>query len=161
MISTCFQGKPFNITVTQAYAPTTNAKEAEVKTVCKDLQDLELAHTQTKTKMSFSSGNWNERVGSQEIPGLTGKFGLGVKNVAGQRLTDLCQNTLVTANTLFQQHKRQLYTRTSPDGQYQNQIDYVLCSQRWRNSLYSQYKQNLELTVAQIISSLLQNLGLN
>ena len=118
MISTCFQGKPFNITVTQAYAPTTNAKEAEVKTVYKDLQDLELAHTQTKTKMSFSSGNWNARVGSQEIPGLTGKFGLGVKNVAGQRLTDLCQNTLVTANTLFQQHKRQLYTWTLPDGQY-------------------------------------------
>ena len=105
MISVCFQDKPFNITVVQVYASTTNAKEAEVKRVYEDLQDLELIHTQTKT--SFSSGNWNAKVGSQEITGLTGKFGLGVKSVAGQRLTDLCQeNTLVTADTFFQQHKR-------------------------------------------------------
>ena len=89
---------------------------------------------------SHSDGNgmtfWNAKVGSQEIPGVTGKFGLGVQNKAGQRLTDFCQkNSLVIANTLFQQHKRRLYTWTSPDGQYQNQIDYTLCSQRWRSSI--------------------------
>ena len=72
------------------------------------------------------------------IPGVTGKSGLGVQNEAGQRLTEFCQeNTLIIANTLFQQHKRRLYTWTSPDGQYQNQIDYILCSQRWRNSIQS------------------------
>ena len=75
---------------------------------------------------------------SQEISWVTGKFGLGVQNEAGQRLTEFCQeNVLVTANTLFQQHKRRLYTWTSPDGQYQNQIDYFLCSQRWRRSIPS------------------------
>ena len=83
-------------------------------------------------------GDWNEKVGSQEIPGVTGKFGLGVQNEAGQRLTEFCQeNTLVIAKTLFQQQKRQLYTWTSPDGQYQNQIDYFLCNQRWRSSMKS------------------------
>ena len=76
-------------------------------------------------------GDWNAKVGSQETPGVTGKFGLGIQNEAGQRLIEFCQeNELVIANTLFQQHKRQLYTWTSPDGQYQNQIDYILCSQR-------------------------------
>ena len=75
---------------------------------------------------------------SQEIPGATGKFGLRVKNDAGQRLIEFCQeNTLITANTLFQQHKRRLYTWTSPDGQHQNQIDYILCRQRWRCSIQS------------------------
>ena len=79
-----------------------------------------------------------QKLGSQEIPGVTGKFGLGVQNEAGQRLTEFCQeNSLVIANTLLQQHKRQLYTWTSPYGQYQNQIDYILCSQRWRNSIQS------------------------
>ena len=80
--------------------------------------------------------DWNAKVGSQEIPGVTGKFGLGVENEAGQRLTEFCQeNTLVIANTLFQQHKRRLHTWISSDGQYQNQIDYFLCSQRYRSSL--------------------------
>ena len=80
----------------------------------------------------------NGTVGSREIPGITGKFGLGVQNEAGQRLTEFCQeSTLVIANTLFQQHKRRLYTWTSPDGQYRNQIDYILCSQRWRRSIQS------------------------
>ena len=84
----------------------------------------------------FIIGDWNEKVGSQEIPGVTGKFGLGVQNETGQRLIEFCQeNALVIANTLFQQHKRQLYTWTSPDCQYQNQIDYILCSQRWRSSI--------------------------
>ena len=84
----------------------------------------------------FIIGDWNAKVGSQETPGVTGKFGLGVQNEAGQRLTEFCQeNVLVIANTLFQQHKRRLYTWTSTDGQHQNQIDYILCSQRWRSSI--------------------------
>ena len=83
-------------------------------------------------------GNWNAKVDSQEIPGVTGKFGLGVQNEAGQSLTEFCQqNALVTANVFFQQHERRLYTWTSPDAQYQNQIDYILCSQRWKSSIQS------------------------
>ena len=86
----------------------------------------------------FIIRDWNVKVGSQEIPGVTGKFGLRVQNEAGQRLTELCQeNTLVIANTLFEQHKRRLYTWTSPDGQYQNQTDYILCSQRCINFIQS------------------------
>ena len=83
-------------------------------------------------------GDWNVKVGSQEIPGVTGKFGLGIQNEAGQMLTKFCQESaLVTANTLFQQHKRRLYTWTSPDGQYRNQMDFILCSQRWKTSIQS------------------------
>ena len=83
-------------------------------------------------------GDWNEKIGSQEIPGVIGKFGLGVQNEAGQRLIDFFQeNALVIANTLFQQHKRCLYTWTSSDGQYRNQINYILCNQRWRSSIQS------------------------
>ena len=115
MISVHFQGKPFNITVIQVYAPTSNAKEAEQ--FYKDLQDL-LELTPQKDVL-FIIGDWNEKVSSQEIPGVTGKFGLGVQNEAGQGLIEFCQeNTLVIANTLFQQHKRRLYTWTSPDGRY-------------------------------------------
>ena len=83
-------------------------------------------------------GDWNAKVGSQEIAGVTGKLGLEVQNEAGQRLIEFCQeNALVIANTLFQQHKRRIYTWTSPDGQYRNQTDYILCSQKWRNSIQS------------------------
>ena len=83
------------------------------------------------TDILFITQDWNAKVGSHGIPGVIGIFGFGVQNEAGQRLTDFCQeNTLVVANTLFQQHKRRLYTWTSPDGQYQNQTDYILCSQR-------------------------------
>ena len=86
----------------------------------------------------FITGDWNAKVGSQETPGVTGKFGLGVQNEAGQRLIEFCQeNELVIAKPLFQQHKRGLYTRTSPDGRHQNQIDCILCSQRWRRSIQS------------------------
>ena len=86
-------------------------------------------------------GDWNAKVGSQQTPGVTGKFGLGIQNEAGQRLMEFCQeNALVIANTLFQQHKRRLYTWTSQDGQHQNQIDYILCSQRWRSSIQSTTK---------------------
>ena len=105
--------------------------------------------------LCFILGDWNEKVGSQEVPGVTGKFGLGMRNEAGQRLIEFCQeNARAIGNTLFQQHKRRLYTWTSPDGQHQNQIDYILCSQRWRSSLYSQKNQDQELTVAQIMNSL-------
>ena len=83
-------------------------------------------------------GDWNAKVGSQETLGVTGKFGLGVQNEAGQRLTEFCKdNALVIVNTLFQQHERRLYTWTSPDGQYWNQVDFILCSQRWRSSIRS------------------------
>ena len=119
MISVRFQGKPFNIMVIQVYALTSNAEEAEVEQFYEDLQDL-LGLTPKKDVL-FILGDWNAKVGSQEIPGLTGKFGLGVQNDAGQWLIEFCQeNTLVIANTLFQQHKRRLYTWTSPDGKYQN-----------------------------------------
>ena len=119
MISVRFQGKPFSITVIQAYAPTSNAEEAEVEWFYEDLQDfLELT---PKTDVLFIIGDWNAKVGSQEIPGVTGKFGFGTWNEARRRLIEFCQeNTLVIANTLFQQHKRRLYTWTSPDGQYRN-----------------------------------------
>ena len=122
MISVRFQGKPFSITVIQVYAPTSNAEEAEVERFYEDLQDL--LELTSKKDVLFLIGDWNAKVGSQETPGVTGKFGLGIRNEAGQRLTEFCQeNALVITNTLFQQHKRRLYTWTSPDGQYQNQID--------------------------------------
>ena len=113
MISVHYQGKPFNVTVIQVYALNNNAKEAE--RFYEDPQDLiELA---PKKAVLFITGDWNAKVGSQEITGVTGKFGLGVQNEAGQGLTEFCQeNALVTANTLFQQCKRRLYTWTSPDG---------------------------------------------
>ena len=108
MIYVHFQGKPFNITVIQAYAPTSNTEEAEVEWFYEDLQDL-LELTPRKDVL-FIIGDWNAKVGSQETPGVTGKFGLGVRNEAGQRLIEFCQeNTLVIANTLFQQHKRRLH----------------------------------------------------
>ena len=112
-----FQGKPFNITVIQVYAPTSNADEAEAEWFYEDLQDhLELT---PKKDVLFIIGDWNAKVGCQETPGVTGKFGLGVQKEAGQRLIEFFQeNALVIANTLFQQHKRRLYTRTSPDGQH-------------------------------------------
>ena len=120
MISVHFQGKPFNITVIQVYAPTSNAEEAEVERFYEDLQDL-LELTPPKDVI-FIIGDRNAKVGSQETPGVPGKFGLGVQNEAGQRLIGFCQeNTLVIANTFFQQHKRRLYTWTLPDGQ-QNSI---------------------------------------
>ena len=134
MISVHFQSKPFNITVIQAYAPTSNAEEAKVEQSYEDLQDL--LELTPKKDVLFIIGDWNAEVGSQETPGVTGKFGLGVRNEAGQRLIEFCQeNPLVIANTLFQQRKRRLYTWTSPDGQDQNQIDYILCSQWWRSSI--------------------------
>ena len=117
MISVHFQIKPFNITVIQVYAPTSNAEEAEVERFYEDLQDiLELT---PKKDVLFIIGDWNAKVGRQETPGVTSKFGLGMWNEVGQRLTEFYrENALVIANTLFQQHKRSLYTWTSPDGQH-------------------------------------------
>ena len=134
MISVHFPGKTFNITVIQVYAPTSNAEEAEVEQFYEDLQDL-LELTPQKDVL-FIIRDWNAKVGSQETPGVPGKFGPGVWNEARQRLIEFCQeNALVIANTLFQQHRRRLYTWKSPD--FQNQIDYILCSQKWRSSTQS------------------------
>ena len=114
MTSFRFQGKPFNITVIQVYAPTSNAEEAEVEWFYENLQGLlEL----TPKDVLFIIGDWNAKVGSQETPGVTGQFGLGMRNEAGQRLIEFWQkNALVIAKTLFQKHRRRLYTWTSPDG---------------------------------------------
>ena len=114
MISVHFQGKPFNITVIQVYTPTTNAEEAEVEQFYEDLQDL--VEITAKKDVLFIIVDRNAKVSSQEIPGVTGKFDLGVQNEAGKRLTVLPRER--TCHTLFQQHKRTLYTWTSPDGQY-------------------------------------------
>ena len=136
MISVHFQGKPFNITVIQVYSPIINAEEAEVEQLYEDLQDL--LELTPKKDVLFIIGDWNAKVGSQEIPGVIGKFGLGVQNETGRRLTEFCQeNALIIANTLFQQHKRRLYTWTSADSQYQNQMDYIHFSQRCRGYIQS------------------------
>ena len=117
MISVHFQGKPFSITVIHVYAPMRNAEEAKVKRFYEDLQDL--LELTPKKDVFFIIGDWNAKVGSQETPGVTGNFGLGIWNEAGQRLIEFCQeNALVITNTLLQQHKRRLYTWTSPDGQH-------------------------------------------
>ena len=152
-----FPRQPSNITVIQVYALTSNAEEAEQ--FYEGLQGL-LALTPKKDVL-FIIGDWNAKVRSQEISGVTGKFGLGVQNETGQRLTEFCQeNTRVIANTLFQQHKRRLYTWPSLYGQYQNQIDYIFAAKDGK-ALYSQQKHDWELTVAQNMNSLLPNSDLN
>ena len=114
MISVCFQGKPFNITVIQAYAPTSKAEEAEVEWFYEDLQDL--LKLTPKKDVLFIIGEWNAKVGSQEAPGVTGKYGLGIRSEAGQRLIEFCQeNALVRANPLPTTQEK-IYTWTSPDG---------------------------------------------
>ena len=136
MISVHLQGKPFNITVIQVYAPTSNAEEPEGEWFYEDRQDL--LELTSKKDVFFIIGDWNAKVGSQETPGVTGKYGLGVQNEEGQRLIEFCQeNALVIANTLFLQHKRRLYIWTSPGAQHRNQIDYILCNQRCRSSIQS------------------------
>ena len=129
-------------------------KKLKLNSFYEDLQDL-LELTPKKDVLCII-GDWNAKVGSQELPGVAGKFGLGVQNEKGQRLTEFCQgNTLVVANTLCQQYKRRLGTWTSPGGQHRNQIDYTLCSQRWRNSIQSaqtrlgaDYGSDYELLIA-------------
>ena len=148
MISVCFQGKPFNITVIQVYAPTSNAEEAE--RFYEDLQNL--LELTLKKDVLFIIGDWNAKVGSQETPRVRGKFGLWIWNEAGQRLIEFCQeNTLVIANILFQQHKRH--------GHHQmvnTEIRLIIFfAAKDGETLYSQQKQDQELTVAQIMNSLL------
>ena len=134
IISVHLQGKPFNITVIQVYAPTSNTEETEAERFYEDLQDL--VELTLKKDVLFIIGDWDAKVGSQETPGVTGKFRLGIWNGAGQRLIAFCQeNALVIAKSLFQQHKRGLYIWTSPDSQHRNQIVYILCSQRCRSSV--------------------------
>ena len=141
------------------YAPTSKAEEVEVEWFYEDLQDL-LEQTPKKDVL-FIIGDWNAKVGSQEIPGVTGKFGLGVQNEAGQRLIEFCQeNALVIANTLFQQHKRRFYTWTSPDGHTEIRL-IIFFAVKDGEALYSQQKQEQELTVPQIMNSLLSNSDLN
>ena len=136
MISVHLKGKPFNITVTEVCVPTSNTEEAEVERFYEDQRDL-LELTPKKDAL-FNIGDWNSKVGTKEGPGVIGKFGFEVQNEAGQRLTEFWQkNILDIANTHFQQHKRRLYTWTSPDGQYQNQIDSIFCSQIWRSPIQS------------------------
>ena len=127
------QGKPFNITVIQVYAPTSNAEEAEVEQFSEELQDL--LELTPKKDVLFIIGDWNGKVGSQETPGVTGKFGLGIRmkraktnKVLSRKCTGHNKHPLPTT-------KRRLYTWTSPDGQHRNQIDYILCSQRWTISI--------------------------
>ena len=143
--------------VIQAYAPTSNAKEAEQ--FYQDLQDL--LELTPKKDVLLIIGDWNAKVGSQETPGVTGKFGVGVQNEAGQRLIEFCQeNALVIANTLFQQHKRRLYTWTSPVADTEIRL-IIFFAAKDGEALYSQQKQDRELTVAQIMNSLLPNSDLN
>ena len=146
--SVCFQDKPFNITAIQVYDLTSNTEEVEVEWFYEDLQDL-LALIPPKNVL-YTIEYWNAKIGSQEITGVTGKFGLGVHNEAG-----------VLTNTLFQQHKRRLYTWISLDGQYKNQNDYIFFAAKAGEVLYNQQKQDQELTVAQIMNSLLLNSYLN
>ena len=153
MISVHFQGKPFNITVIQVYVPTSNAEEIEVEWFYEDLQDLLKL---TPKEVLFIAGDWKAKVGSQETPKVTGKFGLGVQNEAGQRLIAFCQeNTLFITNTLFQQYK------DSTHGHHQmvnTKIRLIIFfAAKGKEALYSQQKQDWELTVAQIINSLLPN----
>ena len=116
MILICFQGKSFNIPVIQVYAPISNDEEAEVGRFYEDLQ--ELLELTPKKDVLLIIEDWNAKVGSQEITGVTGKFGFEVQNEAGQSLTQFCQENTLIANTILQQHKRRLYTCTSPDDQY-------------------------------------------
>ena len=142
-LSVCFQGKPFNITVIQVYGPTTNTKEDEAEWFRGDLLDfLELT---PKKDVLFITGDCNAKVGSQEIPGVIGKFGLGVQYEAGQKLTEFWQeNTLVTVNTVFQQHKRRLYTWTSQTGQTEIKLILLFAAEDGE-ALYSQQKQDWKL----------------
>ena len=138
-----FVSTPFNITVIQVYDPTCDAEEAEVERFYEDLQDL-LELTPEKDGL-FIIGDWNAKVGSQETPGVTGKSGLGMWNEAGQRLIESCQeNPLVIADTIFQQHKRRLYTWTSPDGQTESRL-IIFFAAKDGEALYSQQKQDQEL----------------
>ena len=158
MISVHFQGKPFNITLIQVCAPTNNAEEAEVEQFYEDLQDLS---EPTKKDVLFIIGDWNAKVGSQEIPGITGKFGFGIQHEAGQRLTEFCQqNALAIANTFFHN------TREDSTHGHHQMVNtkirlIVFFVAKDGEALSSQQKQDWELSMAQIMNSLLPNSDLN
>ena len=159
MISVRLQGKSFSITAIQVYAPTSNAEEAEVEPFCEDLRDL--LELTPKKDVLFFIGDWNAKVGSQEAPLVTGKFGLGIQNEAGQRLIEFCQeNALVIANTSSNNTRED-----STHGHHQMvsaKIRLIIFfAARDREALYSQQKQDWVMTVAQIMNSLLPNLNLN
>ena len=159
MISVCFQGKPFNITVIQVYSSTSNAEEAEVERIYEDLQDL--LELTPKKDVLFIIGDWNAKVESQETPGVTCKFGLGIRNEAGQRIIEFCQeNALVIANTLFHN------TREDSTHGHQQMVNteiglIIFFAAKDGEALHSQQKQDWELTVAQTMNSLLSNSDLN
>ena len=157
MISFNFQGKSFSVWQSKSiFQPLRRSWSWMIL-----WRPTRLLKTKTKKRCLFHHGDWNANIGSQEIPAIIGKFGFGVQNEAGQRLTEFSRgSTLIIANTLFQQHKRQLCTWTSPDGQYQNQIDYILFSQRWRSSIHSA-KTRPGADHDQTMSSLLQTSGSN
>ena len=158
MISVCFEGEPFNIMVIQVYDPTSNAEEAEVERFYKDLQDL--LELTPKKDVLFIIGDWNAK-GSQETPGVTGKFGLGIQNEAGQRLIEFCQeNSLVIANTLYQNTRD--YSTHGHHQRANTEIRLIIFfAAKDGEALYSQQKQDWELTVAQIMNTLLPNSDLN
>ncbi|KAG8233579.1 hypothetical protein J437_LFUL000990 [Ladona fulva] len=136
MMAIRIQGQPLNITIIQMYAPTTDAEEEEVGDFYGNLPDM--VNMTPKKDAIFIIGNWNSKAEDKVLDGVTGKYGVGVQNKAGERLIKFCQgNTLVVTNTLFQQPKRRLYTWIPPDGKYRNQIDFILCSQRWRSAIQS------------------------
>ena len=150
MISVSFQGKPFNIMVIQVYAPSSNVEEAEVEQFYEDLQDL--LELTPKKDVLFIIGDWNAKVGSQEIPGVTGKFGLGVQNGAGQRLTEFCQQNTLVKRTPSSNNTRE----DAIHGHHQmvnTEIRLIMFfAAKDGEALYSQQKQDRELTVAQIIT---------
>ena len=159
MISVRFQGKPFNTAECQDCAPTHNAEEAEVERFYEDLQDL--LELTPKKDVLFIIGDWNAKVGNQETPEVTGKFGLGVQNEAGQSLIEFCQeNTLVIENTLFNNTRED-----SAHGHHQmvnTEIGLIIFfAAKDGEALCSKQKQDRELTVAQIMNSLLPNSDLN
>ena len=138
MISVHFQDKPFNITVIQVYAPTSNTEEADVEPFYDNVQDLlELTPQKDILFTLHSIGDWNAKAGSREITGVTGRFGLGVQNEAGQRLIEFSRRIHWSQKTPSSKNKKEDYTWTSPDGQYRNQTDYSLCSQRCRSFIQS------------------------
>ena len=159
MISVCFQGKPFNITVIQVYAPTSSTEEAEVEQFYEDLQDfLEL---RPQKDVPFIIGDCNAKVGTQQTPGVTGKFGLGIQNEAGQRLIEFCQENELIIATPSSNNTRENFTH----GHHQmvnTEIRLIIFfAAKDGKALYSQQKQDWELTVAQIMNSLLPNSDLN
>ena len=155
MISVRFGGKPFNITVMKVYASTSNTEEAEVERFYEELQDL--LELTPKKDVLFIIGDWNAKVGSQETPGVTGKFGLGIWNEAGKRLIELCQeNTLVIINTLFENTREDCIHGHHQKVKTEIRL-IIFFAAKDGEALYSQQKQDQELTVAQIMNSLLPN----